>query len=220
MSRRQDLRKMDKKKRGFILVWLWCGLFFLSATSPVTAGDCRYGSVHAWFVASGGANENATARPVLIRGEVFEVQVKVTAQTSLQRFYVKLHEFGTPVYEVLAGPTVLEQLLECRGPVLRNQTFSYSWTMRVRPETSWVNGYAPLEMFVQFNVDDAESCVVAFDVILGYLTDADGNGSVPPQETENRPSQSTGGKNMPGFSCIEVVAAGVVLSGLLIKKRK
>ena len=145
--------------RTMVVVYFIVLLFLTHMILVHTAGECNYGSVHAWFRTSDGEWENATAHPWLKRGESFEIKTVVTAKADLQVFFVKLHEFGTPVFEVVEGPTMMEQLLECRQNILSDQTFTYVWKMRVRSDTTWVNGYGPLEVFVQFNKNDG--CVVS-----------------------------------------------------------
>lgn len=146
-------------------------LFLLVVCVVCRAGDCPYGSVQARFKRSEGTWENATAHPVLHLGETFEIQVVVTTWTALSVLFLKLHEFGTPVYEVLDGPSKIEQILEHRGMILPSQNFSYIWSMQVRIDTPWINGYAPLEMYAQFNKNDRELASIHFDVLNAFITD-------------------------------------------------
>jgi len=147
-------------------------LFFILSTAPIyPASECEYGAVHAWFRTSDDPWENATAHPLLRRGESFEIKISITIKKALQVFYLKLHEFGEPVYEVIEGPTAMEQLLEIRKPTLCNQSLTYLWKMRVRVNTSWVNGYGPLEVYVQFNRNDVNESWVNFDVMTAYIVD-------------------------------------------------
>lgn len=156
------------------VVWvlITAGLLLIIAMSPVySAGQCQYGTVFAWFKASETDWENATAHPVLYRGEIFTIKIVVTPTVDVSAFYLKLHEFGTPVYQVLTGPTTIEDLLECRGNISVGQSHSYLWNIQVKNDTTWVNGYAPLEVFVQFNKNDVETAIVDFDVFTGFIRD-------------------------------------------------
>jgi sarcinarray family protein len=192
------------------------GVFsFLLLVPCVPAGECDYGVASAWFCRLGAGWVNATAHPRLSRGVVFRVRVEVVAFMPLQVFFVKLHEFGTPVFEVLDGPTRMEQLLECREQISADQRFSFTWTMRVRPETTWVAGYAPLEVLVQFNTHDGLACQVDFDVLTAYILDDDGG-----QQPITRPTASEPGArgSMPGFTGGEVLLA-VTLFVVVWKKR-
>jgi sarcinarray family protein len=183
-------------------------LFFLFPLTLVsTASECSFGSVHAWFRSSDDEWENATAHPLLKRGEAFEIKIVVTTKTDLQVFFLKLHEFGTPVYEVLKGPTAMEQLLECRQKILSNQTFSYVWEMQVRSDTTWVNGYAPLEVFTQFNKNDTAEHRMSFDVITAFI-----NGDLWEQYaqeniSENLSSQHIQNNTLSGFEFEGIIIA-------------
>jgi sarcinarray family protein len=156
------------RRRG-ILVGAELLIFFLLLVPSGSAGECPYGVVHAWFHAPGNGWENATAHPSLHQGEEFIIKVEVLVTSSLQVFFLKLHEFGTPVYEVLDGPSRMEQLLVVREGLIANQRFVYQWTVRVRQGTTWVDGLAPLEVFVQFNCNDDEVGQVDFDVLTAYI---------------------------------------------------
>jgi len=57
------------------------------------------------------------------------------------------------------------------SPSSSGKTFIYTWTVHVRPDTSWVNGYAPLEVFVQFNTNDTDDLRITFDVLTAYIID-------------------------------------------------
>jgi sarcinarray family protein len=149
-----------------------CPLVFLLlvlTASPSNAGDCAYGSVKAWFRASGGEWLNATAHPMLHRGETFDIKISVTVTTDLLVVYVKLHEFGTPVYEVISGPSRMEQILEHKESFDGDHSWTLNWTMRVRANTSWVNGSSPLEVFVQFTKNQDDDATVTFDIINAYI---------------------------------------------------
>jgi len=175
------------------------------------AGECDYGSVHAWFQASDGRWENATAHPRLHRGEEFRVKIMVSPTINLQVFFVKLHEFGTPVYEVLEGPTQIEQLFEYRQKLRPNQTFMYQWTLRIRPATYWTHGNAPLELFTQFNRNDTDECQVIFDVITAYIVDEFQGETIEEKNHENHSSQQSPNSFRPGFHYRELLTAVLVL---------
>lgn len=153
------------------VVFLISFLCLLLLTPLLCASECRYGSVHAWVRISDGAWENATAYPMLKRGETFEVKITMTISTDLKVVYLKLHEFGTPVYEVVTGPTMMEQLLQQWIIPFSEKSWTYLWKIKVRENTSWVNGYAPLEVYVQFNKNDTDTSWVNFDIITAYILD-------------------------------------------------
>jgi sarcinarray family protein len=196
-----------------MVVWCLIGLLFIINTIPVfTAAECSHGSVQAWFRTSDGEWENATTHPLLKRGEFFEIKIVVTAKTDLQVFFLKLHEFGTPVFEVLNGPTAMEQLLECRQKILSDQTFTYTWKVQVRSDTTWVNGYGPLEVFVQFNKNDTAEYRVGFDVITAYIVDELWENYTQENTCENFSSQNIHSIKLPGFEVGGMFIVAFVLS--------
>lgn len=192
-----------RRTRCFICL---SGLLCVICIVPVCcAGTCAYGSAYAWFKGTDGGWVNATAHPLMRRGESFEIRIVVTTSTDLCMLYIKLHEFGTPVYEVLEGPTSMEQLLECRHLPKSGQSVTYVWKMKVRQDTSWVNAYAPLEVFVQFNKNDTKIAWIQFDVITAFVIDEPSVGDAwePIQESDssNEPDQ----KAIPVFDAARVL---------------
>ena len=160
----------------FVKKFVWIFVFFLLLfshffVSVVDAGECKYGSMYAWFRRANDEWQNATAHPYLKQGEEFEVKVVITAKTDLSVIFFKLREFGTPVFEVIDGPTVVGEILECGRSVKNGDNFTYIWRVRVKPDTEWFNAYDPLEVFAQFNKNDHDDCTVSFDVLTAYVLD-------------------------------------------------
>lgn len=176
----------DQMRKTVILIFISLFLVFLCLCGRSSAGECSYGSVRAYFRFDEQAWQNATVRPILSRGQRFEIQVVVTPRAPLSMFFVKLHEFGTPVYDVLDGPSGIEQTLECRERIPPGEDFLFLWRMQVKEDTSWVNGYAPLELYVQFNENDAQTASVNFDVLIAFIveTSMDNKSQDGIQETE------------------------------------
>ncbi len=196
------------------------GLLILLSTAPNhSAGECTYGSVHAWFRTSDGEWENATAHPLLRRGETFEIKIMVQVKTDLRVVYLTLHEFGTPVYEVIMGPSIMEQLLEHWGPTRPDQSWTHVWKMRVRANTSWVNGYSPLEIYVQFTKNDADDSSVTFDVLNAFIVDELWEQYPPEASTENSSSRR---KDIPRLSDASIIGILIIffLAGIYLRTRQ
>jgi sarcinarray family protein len=205
MSIHQGLIKGLNMMKTAVLV-LCSLLFILLCIQPITtAGECTYGSVYAWYKTTDKGWMNATGHPRFTPGDFFEIKIIITIKTDLQVFYVKLHEFGTPVYEVIKGPTTMEQLLEYRQHPLINQNFTYQWKLRIRPQTSWVNGYAPLEIYAQFNTNDTDESHVCFDVITAYIIDTyqEIHTNTTINDTVNPDNETC--RSSPDFSLLNVV---------------
>jgi sarcinarray family protein len=208
-------RAGDRMRRS---AWIYATvLFMIPLIVPVTgAGDCRYGSIHAWFQGSAGGWQNATAHPMLRPGQAFQIKITVMMTRTCRMFFLKLHEFGTPVYEVLTGPMRLEELFKHQGGIQRNESYTYTWTLRVRPATTWTQASAPLEVFAQFNDNDSESCEIDFDVINAYIQPGFPRTSEAPQEMEHHVSNSHQGQYVLGIvwreSLLILLMIGVLLS--------
>lgn len=110
----------------------------------------------------------ATQHLHLKPGDLIEIFVKIRTSLRLSCVFVKLHEFGTPVYEVMQGPSAIDELLSQVHPQ-QNTNISYYWRLRVQPRTVWTNGTAPLEVFTQFTDCDGKIQVISFDVFNAYI---------------------------------------------------
>ncbi len=205
-----------KNIRKLIGISIFTLILFSCYFSSATAGECDYGSMYAWYSMDGETWENATAHPTLKLGEEFKIKVTIFAKTYLGVVFLKLHEFGTPAFEIIEGPTIIEEILDCGHDLEINDTFTYNWKVRVRPDTTWTNAYAPLEIFSQFNVDDDHDCKISFDVIAAYIEDElwegyTGDSDANPQNGNEKPVT-------PGFEIMFAICA--ITLALLLKKRQ
>jgi sarcinarray family protein len=206
---------LTKRFAGISIVFLL--LFPIFSASAVFAGECSYGSMYAWFRRDNEEWRNATAHPYLKLGEEFEVKVVVTAKTGLSVIFFKLREFGTPVFEVLDGPTVMDELLVCGRSVKTGENFTYIWRVRVNPDTKWFNAYSPLEVFAQFNKNDHDSCTVYFDVLTAYVLDEFWEGYNATCNYNNT-NITSGKKVTPGFEILLFLVA-VFFMVFLVRRR-
>jgi sarcinarray family protein len=207
-------------KKNCSIIVLISLLIFLCITPIHHAGECTYGSVEAWFRTVAGPWENATAHPVLSRGEYFEIKINVSIKTDLRVVYIKLHEFGTSVYEVIMGPSIMEQLLELWKPTQSHPSWTYSWTMRVKTNTSWINGNSPLELYVQFTKNDNDDASVTFDVINALIIDSlrEPNSSLIPVTNVSLPKNDS--HRLTSLSSYEIMLVVILVNILVIMIRK
>lgn len=204
----------------YLSTTFFISLLILSSTAPIhRAGECPYGSVHAWLRTSDGEWENATAHPMLKRGESIEIKIIVGIKTDLRVVYLALHEFGTPVYEVITGPSTMEQLLEHWGPTQAHQSWTNVWKMRVRANTSWVNGYSPLEVYVQFTKNDADDSSITFDILNAFIVDELWEHYSEDTSNENYSSQK---KDLPRLSDVPIIETIIIffLIGIYFRNRQ
>lgn len=193
----------------FTLILLGC--FF----PAISAGECDYGSMHAWYSKDGVTWENATAHPTLKLGEEFEVKTIISAKVDLASISLKLHEFGTPVFEVIDDSENIDEWIDWFD-LETNDSYTYTWKLRVRPNTTWTNAYAPLEIFSQFDKDDDRNCIVSFDVIAAYIEDELWEGYTGDSDTTPENGNETPGT--PGFEIMFAICAIVIV--LLLKRRQ
>lgn len=194
----------------FTLVLLGC------LSQSITAGECDYGSMYAWYSKDGVTWENATAHPTLKLGEEFFIKTSVASKTELLVMSMRLHEFGTPVFEVINGASEIEERLECARDLDPEDNFTYIWELRVRPNTTWTNAYAPLEVLSQFNIDSEYDCTVSFDVIAAYIEDELWEGYTGDSDTTPENGNETPGT--PGFELLFAICAMAII--FLLKRRQ
>lgn len=140
----------------------------LAFASCASAGSCPFGSCHAWVRIGDTSWSPSTVYPRLHPGETFEVLLMFNPSVPLTGFFCQLYEFGTPVYEVIDGPSRINTIVSY-GKTSPGINYSYLWKVRVPPDTRWVNGTAPLEVFTQFSQSDTDRKTVSFDVLYAFI---------------------------------------------------
>jgi len=198
------------------IVWIFV-FFLLISTFFVDfadAGEYSYGSMYAWFRKDDSEWLNSTVHPNLKLGEEFEIKVVITAKTDLAVIFFKLHEFGTPVFEVIDGPAEIDELLVCGRNIKTGDNFTFIWRIRVKPDTEWFNAYGPLEVFTQFNKNDEDSLTASFDVITAYVVNEYWEGYNAIDSTSNQ----SGRNEAPGFEFLFVLTTVCVI--VFLRRRK
>ena len=142
------------------------------APSLVTAGSCSYGSCSAWIRTDNDSWQPATIHPQLHPGGTLEIIVVLTPSIPTSGVFCKLHEFGTPVYETVHGPSAINTVI-CCGDTLPGVNLTYHWVVRVLPNTCWINGTAPLEVFAQFSKSDTDAETLSFDALCAFIEGPD-----------------------------------------------
>lgn len=159
---------------GLILVIV----FFISSLGVIFvdgAPECGYGTLDAWFREEGDIWMNTTAHTSLKRGEPFEVKAMVSAKTDLVVLSLHLWETGesdaaNSSFEVIEGPSGFYSQLNVFD-VRKNASYNFTWKMRVKPDASWVNGNAPLNIRAQFNRDWDDELQIQFTMVNIYIID-------------------------------------------------
>lgn len=153
---------------------LWCLvlviLTILLLFGPVQAASLDGCLCRAWVRTEGSPWGPATAHPALRPGEEFSVMVLVATTRPAAWVFLSLREFGTPVYDVVTGPSGIEEPLLCGRHVHPPFLKAFVWKVRVLPDTAWVNGIAPLDVFAQFSSPSAKVTVLSFSVVCGAIS--------------------------------------------------
>jgi hypothetical protein len=111
----------------------------------------------------------------------------------------------------------MEQLFEYRGKIEVQHPYVYEWTLRVRPDTAWTFGNAPLEVFAQLNTNDSEDAVIDFDVVDAFIVPEDPTNVHPLQRGENCSSEISPMLSLQGFEgslVFMIIGALIVLLGV------
>jgi len=183
-----------KTKKTFLLIPLF--LLFFSTLQNVSAGECEYGTINAGFSKDGATWQNATVNHINYScGEPFFVKATIKPKIDLISIDIKIWETGESnkqdsTFELLEGPNCFFTYFDIY-PVNKNDVFTYFWKFRVKPDTDWVNGNAPLNLHVQFDKNDNDNKDITFTIVNMYIQDVMWEGYI-----ENHDDQSLG-QNMP-----------------------
>lgn len=174
--------------------------------------SCEYGVFDAWFSNDGVTWRNTTIDyTVLKKGEPFYVKTVIVTKKDDLWVSVKFSETGETCakdssFEVVEGPSAMYEAFDLGKISQGNSSFTYIWKFRVKPDTNWVNGNAPLNVMAQFDErvnNEWESEVISFTVanifILDELWDDQGN-----KETDAA-GEDNSEKDLPGFEFLSVV---------------
>lgn len=154
--------------RWLILLLVLC--LPLVSNPKAIAGSCEYGSCHAWIRINHASWQPATIHPRLHPGETFEIIIKIHPIIPTAAIFCRLYEFGTTVYEVTEGPSPINTLISAVNNSM-DAELTYYWVIRVLPDTQWINGTAPLEVFTQFSAVNGSSQILSFDVLCAFIED-------------------------------------------------
>ena len=181
------------------IVFLVLGVFLLATN--VNAWECEYGEAKAWVKLS----NDTQWREAMVDGVTLKVRepfkVKVWVKTKTECYVdIELYDPGiTKVFEVVEGPSKNgEMIYSDNCPA--NWTKTYEWT--VRPTGEWTEGWAPLNILVQFTQDPTGyTNKIDKTIIHAYISSEEW------KENENTDGESQGGHHTPGFEFFVVMAA-------------
>ncbi len=186
---------------------------FLFATN-VNAWECEYGEAKAWVKLS----NDTQWREAMVDGvtlkvhESFRVKVWVKTKVDVHALDIELYDPGvTKVFEVVEGPSKNgEHILKYDVP--EGWTKTYEWT--VRPTGEWTEGWAPLNLFIQFTKNMNDYKKIDKTIIHAYISSEEWKES---ENTNGEESNQGGSHGMPGF---EFVALSIAVMLYIWRRRK
>ena len=185
--------------------------------------ECDYGTFDAWYSEDGIEWQNTTVdHAELKRGEPFYIKATISTKTEPVWVAIELSETGEDSsedssFEVLDGLCDLYEMKDF-GKISGNTSFTHTWKMRVKPDTNWAGGNAPLNIGVFFDKkvnDEWYSDDISFTAVNVYILDEMWDGYTDNNGNSNDSSNGTNGT--PGFEFLVILIASVLV---LVWKRK
>ena len=118
---------------------------------------CKYGVFDTWFSLDGIKWINTTVDYITLKqGQPF--YIKSELYTFLDDTWVSIifSEVGEPTienstFELIKGPTAFYKPFDLGKLSYKNTSLTYIWGFRIKRNTSWINGNAPLNVMAQFD---------------------------------------------------------------------
>ena len=139
---------------------------------------CKYGIFDTWFSLNGSIWINTTVDNIVLkRGQPFYIKLEVF--TILDDIWISImfSEVGesnieNSTYELIDGPDAFYKPFDI-GRILHKNTFlNYTWKFRVKRNTTWINGNAPLDIMVQFDrkiKDEWDYNPISYTVVNAFI---------------------------------------------------
>ncbi|RLF50446.1 MAG: hypothetical protein DRN24_06510 [Thermoplasmata archaeon] len=205
---------------SFLITFLLISPIF---SLPITAGECKYGTMYAWYSKDNVHWEKATVHNIrLKRGEPFYIKVNVTTKKDNIWACLKLWETGeknaeNSSFEVLEGPCNIYEILNMHTIPKKNTEYTYMWMMRVKADAYWAGGNAPLNVRVQFNENDDISDDIYFTIANIYIIDKLWENYTIDDKTINTPVNNS--NTTPDFETIILLISLLLITILLLYKK-
>ena len=184
-------RGSDVLRKIFIILILTL-VICINQNVAAESMENNYGIVNAWY-----NGQEATVENVQLKiGEPAEIKVEVTSKINGHVIVKLINPLVTESYEVISGPSLIDKRIDNLN-IESGWHETYIWT--IKPTGKWINGNAPINLYVQFNEAYDEYERVQFTIANPYILDELYLGSAPtdPSSTDQPPSQGS-----PGFGVV------------------
>ncbi|MDT8402607.1 MAG: sarcinarray family MAST domain-containing protein, partial [Bacteroidales bacterium] len=113
-----------------------------------------------------------------------------------------INPLKTNSYEVISGPSKLDEWIDVMN-VESGWQETYVWT--IKPTGEWVNGNAPINLFVQFHKDINDDLMAQFTIANPYILDEQYSSPTPTRTATSSTDQPPGSNGLPGFGVVGAV---------------
>ena len=191
-------------------------------SSAYETPECEYGMFDAWYSKDGVKWQNTTVdHEELKRGEFF--YIKATISTKIEPVWVAIElsetgedSSGDSSFEILDGVCNLYEMKDF-GKISGNTSLTHTWKIRVKLDTNWAGGNAPLNIGVFFDKKvngEWYSDDISFTAVNVYILDEVWEGYT---EDNGNSSDNNDTNDAPGF---ELLFALITIAVFLTWKRK
>ena len=212
-----------KKILAFIIMFLIFVIILDPLVGSYETPECIYGTFDAWYSKDGIEWQNTTVDYAeLKRGEPFYIEATVGTKIESIWIAIDLSETGESSakgssFEVVDGPRDMYETFDLGEIPEKNTSFTYTWKLRVKPDTDWAGGNAPLNIFAQFDKKvngEWHTEDISFTAVNVYIIDELWEGYMGDDSSNNG---GGGTSDAPGFELVIVLAAVFIL---VLKRRK
>ena len=135
-------------------------------------------------------------------GEPSEITVSINSKIDCNVYVKLINPLVTVPYDIISGPSDFDELIQNRG-VKSGWSKNYTWI--IEPNNKWVNGNAPINVFVEFS-DRGDDRHVEFTIANPHILDEKYSGfniiptrtTTDPSSTNQPPSQGSPGLGVAG----------------------
>lgn len=209
---------MKRLVANFMIFLLLLSLIYyvlVGANDPV---ENDYGLCQCWYSKDGDTWEEATVHFAELKlGEPFYIKALLKAKQDLNVMAFKISGLGSgdPDFEVLDGPSNFSEYIDV-WKLVKNETHEYIWKLRVKPNTTWVNGNSPINMDVQFT-KNGNYVLPPFTIVNVYILDELWESNVDNSDDNSDITDTNRGNTAPDF---EIAGLLLIICLLVFLRRK
>ncbi len=160
---------------------VYTSLILASSTVSAEPVKCKYGAVDAWFSYDEETWFNTTVDYAPLRkGQPFYVKIELHTLDDDIWVAIRFSEVGEDnedesTFQLIGGPRAFYEPFDVGRVPAKDSYLIYTWIFKIKDDTSWVNGTAPLNILVQFDKKKKQggwdSSKVFFTIVNAFILD-------------------------------------------------